>query len=191
MMQGYLPGFFIGIPLADAVGRVRQQFYSCAAVTVIYAIWAGLSTPAVHTGTAGLMAMFALSQLIICLGPNCTTFLLPSEVFPTRVRSTAHGISAAVGKCGAVLTAFAFGTVTTAIGLPGVLGLFSGIMGLATALTLLIPETRGRTLSDIEQGLHSRSFLFNWTNKAKRSSAVAAAPVEELSQEESIHKFVK
>lgn len=100
------------------------------------------------------MAIFALSQFVICMGPNCTTFLLPSEVFPTRVRGTAHGLSAACGKCGAIITAFAFGQVTNAIGLPGVLGLFSGIMGLAAAFTLLIPETRGMSHSDIEGGLH-------------------------------------
>lgn len=50
----------------------------------------------------------------------------PAEVFPTGVRGTAHGISAAAGKCGAILTSFAFGTVEDAISLEGVLGLFSG-----------------------------------------------------------------
>ncbi|KAJ6442371.1 inorganic phosphate transporter (predicted) [Purpureocillium lavendulum] len=152
--KGYLPGFFIGIPLADAIGRVRQQFYPSVAVCILYAIWAGISAPSVHTSSGGLLAMFAVSQLMLCLGPNCTTFLLPSEVFPTRVRGTAHGISAAVGKSGAVLTAFAFGTITKRIGLAGVLGLFSGIMGLTAAVTLLIPEPKGKSLADIERGAH-------------------------------------
>ncbi len=100
------------------------------------------------------MTMFTLCQLVICIGPNCTTFLIPSEVFPTRVRGTAHGISAAAGKCGAVLTAFAFGTVTDRIGLPGVLGLFSGLMALTAGITLMIPVTRGRSVDEIEEGVH-------------------------------------
>ena len=33
-------------------------------------------------------------------GPNATTWLLPGEVFPTDIRATCHGISAAVGKVG-------------------------------------------------------------------------------------------
>ncbi len=99
------------------------------------------------------MVICGLSQLVACVGPNCTTFLLPCEVFPARVRGTAHGISAAIGKCGAVLTAFAFGTVTQKIGLPGVLGLFSVTMALTAAATLLIPEPGGKTLDDIETGL--------------------------------------
>lgn len=36
-------------------------------------------------------------------GPNTTTFVVPGEVFPTRYRSTAHGISAASGKFGAII----------------------------------------------------------------------------------------
>ena len=94
--------------------------------------------------------MFTLSQFTLNIGPNATTFLIPAEVFPTRVRGTAHGISAAAGKCGAVLTAFAFGSVEDAIGLSGVLGIFSGVMGLTAMVTLWIPETKGRTLAEIE-----------------------------------------
>jgi PHS family inorganic phosphate transporter-like MFS transporter len=96
-------------------------------------------------------SQFALSQFLLTVGPNCTTFLIPVEVFPTRVRGTAHGISAASGKCGAILTSFAFGTVEDAIGLEGVLDLFSGIMLLTALVTLLIPETKNRTLEDIEK----------------------------------------
>ena len=36
-------------------------------------------------------------------GPNTTTFVIPGEIFPTRYRSTAHGISAGSGKLGAII----------------------------------------------------------------------------------------
>jgi PHS family inorganic phosphate transporter-like MFS transporter len=87
------------------------------------------------------------------MGPNCTTFLIPVEVFPTRVRGTAHGIAAASGKAGAVVTAFSFAQLTDAIGLPAVLGILAGVMVLCALCTLLIPETKGRSLDEIEQGL--------------------------------------
>lgn len=74
-------------------------------------------------------------------------------MFPTRVRSTAHGISAASGKAGAVLTTFAFGSITNAIGVRGVLGILSGVIFLTALLTLMIPETKGRTLEEIENGV--------------------------------------
>lgn len=37
---------------------------------------------------------------------NTTTFVIPGEVFPTSVRATCHGASAAAGKVGAVIGAF-------------------------------------------------------------------------------------
>lgn len=97
------------------------------------------------------MVIFALSQLLLTVGPNCTTFLIPAEVFPTRVRGTAHRISAAAGKYGAIMTAFAFGSVEDVIGLGGVLGLFLGIMLLTALVTLLIPETKNQTLEGVEK----------------------------------------
>ncbi|KAJ5094277.1 hypothetical protein N7456_010138 [Penicillium angulare] len=150
---GYLPGFYVGIFLPDRIGRVPQQLYTCGMVCIMYAIWAGISSPGAHTFTGGLMAIFAISQFLLTSGPNLTTFLIHAEVFPTRVRGTAHGISAAAGKCGAILTAFAFGSVEDAIGLSGVLGLFSGVMLLNTLVTLLIPESKEHTLYGIENGV--------------------------------------
>ncbi|KAF2164026.1 hypothetical protein M409DRAFT_57122 [Zasmidium cellare ATCC 36951] len=147
---GYLPGFYVAIFLPDIIGRVRQQFYSSIVVCILYAIWAGVTN---HVSTGGLIAIFTISQFVLNLGPNATTFLIPVEVFPTRVRGTAHGIAAASGKAGAVLTAFAFGTITEKIGLSGVLGLFSGIMALCAAVTLLIPETKDKSIEEIEAGV--------------------------------------
>jgi MFS transporter, PHS family, inorganic phosphate transporter len=87
------------------------------------------------------------------MGPNCTTFLLPVELFPTRVRGTAHGIAAASGKAGAVVTAFSFAQLTDKIGLSAVLGILAGIMALCALCTLLIPETKGKSLDEIEGGV--------------------------------------
>jgi PHS family inorganic phosphate transporter-like MFS transporter len=151
------------------LGRTRQQFYTCIIVAILYAVWAGVTN---NTSVGGLMTVFTLSQLFLNMGPNCTTWLIPVEVFPTCVRGTAHGISAAAGKCGAILTSFAFGTVTDRIGLPGVLGLFAGIMVLNALVTFMIPETRGMTIDDIENEVHFAQHraldIFTWPGAWKR-----------------------
>lgn len=87
------------------MGRKNQQFILSLAVAVIYAIRAGVTNKA---NTGGLMFLFTISQLVLNAGPNSTTFLLPSELFPTRLRGSAHGLAAASGKAGALLTSFAF-----------------------------------------------------------------------------------
>lgn len=49
--------------------------------------------------------IYFLSSFFTQFGPNTTSFLLAAEVYPTSVRATAHGVSAATGKLGALLPA--------------------------------------------------------------------------------------
>ena len=45
----------------------------------------------------------------------------PAEVFPTRFRASAHGMSAACGKAGAIISALAFNSLSKSVGTPVVL----------------------------------------------------------------------
>jgi PHS family inorganic phosphate transporter-like MFS transporter len=91
-------------------------------------------------------------------GPNTTTFIVPGECFPTRYRSTSHGISAASGKIGSIIAQGAIsplrvrGKPTTANPSPWlnhVMQIFSAFMFAGIFTTLLIPETKRRTLEDL------------------------------------------
>lgn len=59
-----------------------------------------------QTKPGGFIVCFAFLQLFFNFGANTTTFIVPAEAFPTRVRGAAHGISAASGKIGAVSPLF-------------------------------------------------------------------------------------
>lgn len=48
--------------------------------------------------------IYVFSQIVCNIGPNTTVFVIPAEVFPTRIRSTAYGLSAAIGKLGAAIS---------------------------------------------------------------------------------------
>ena len=61
------------------------------------------------------------------------------------------GIAAASAKAGAVVTALFFAQLNDAIGLNAVLEILAGMMALCALSTLLIPETKGRSLDEIEQ----------------------------------------
>lgn len=60
---------------------------------------------------AGFLALLLITSFFQNCGPNTTTFVIPGEMFPTRYRSTAHGISAACGKAGAILSQFALARI--------------------------------------------------------------------------------
>ena len=100
--------------------------------------------------------------------------MIPGEVFPTRYRSTAHGISAASGKFGAVIAQVGFQRMKNIGGtnaflkhmyvfftssllpqslflipaLPS-LELFAFFMLTGIFSTLLLPETKGKSLEDL------------------------------------------
>lgn len=88
-------------------------------------------------------------------GPNTTTFIIPGEVFPTRYRSTAHGICAASGKLGAIIAQVGFSRLINIGGkgkfLPHILEIFALFMLTGVFSTLLLPETKNRSLEDLSQ----------------------------------------
>jgi hypothetical protein len=63
-------------------------------------------TTKAHIGA--FQTMYFLSSFFNQFGPNSTTFLVAAEVYPTPVRATAHGVSAAAGKLGALTAAVVF-----------------------------------------------------------------------------------
>lgn len=81
-------------------------------------------------------------------GPNCTTFLIPAEVFPTSMRPLCHGISASAGKLGALVASIMFNFVGERE-----LFLLSGYASFAASLItfLTIPETTTLDLYEIDK----------------------------------------
>ncbi len=95
------------------------------------------------------MAILGLSYFFIQFGPNMTTFVLPSEVFPVSMRTTGHGIAAGIGKLGAFVGVFLVPVLQDHIGLRGLLAV-AGVSAVAGfAVTGLLPEPAGRTLEDV------------------------------------------
>ena len=49
------------------------------------------------------ITLYILCQMCFYFGPNGLTFIIPAELFPTKYRTTCHGLSAASGKFGSVI----------------------------------------------------------------------------------------
>ena len=108
--------------------------------------------PALTQHVAPFLAILGLSYFFIQFGPNMTTFVLPSEVFPVSVRTTGHGMAAGIGKLGAFVGVFLVPVLQDHIGLRGLLGVAGAAALLGFAVTTLLPEPAGRTLEDLSDG---------------------------------------
>jgi len=94
--------------------------------------------------------LYGLTFFFSNAGPNTTTFILPSEAFPTEIRASCHGMSAAAGKLGAVLGATAMGPILTNVGIAAVLYICGAISLLGAILTFFcVQETMGKSLDEI------------------------------------------
>ena len=99
-------------------------------------------------GVHAFQAMYFLSSFFNQFGPNAVTFLVAAEVFPTSVRATAHGFSAAWGKLGALLATVVYNYIDTQQKF-----YFVPWFGLAGMLVtwLFLPDTTGLDLKEQER----------------------------------------
>ena len=104
-----------------------------------------------YTSTKGIkafQAMYFLSSFFNQFGPNAVTFLVAAEVYPTPIRATAHGFSAACGKLGALTAAVLYNYIDTQKKFHVVP--WFGLIGMLLTL-LFLPDTTGLDLKEQER----------------------------------------
>ncbi|CAN6318294.1 unnamed protein product [Urochloa humidicola] len=160
---GTVPGYWFTVALIDVVGRFAIQLLGFFMMTVFML---GLAIPYHHWTTPGnhigFVVMYAFTFFFANFGPNSTTFIVPAEIFPARLRSTCHGISAAAGKAGAIIGAFGFLYAAqnqdkskadhgypAGIGVRNSLFVLAGVNMLGFLLTFLVPESKGKSLEEM------------------------------------------
>ena len=169
-----VPGYWVTVALVDIIGRWAIQMIGFFFMTLFMFILTfqyynlrGQPCPKDPSSFCGgdhtaFLALYALTFFFSNFGPNVTTFIIPAELFPARLRSTCHGISAASGKAGAIVGAFGFlyaaqsqvegqqdNGYPTGIGLKNSFLLLSIINAVGFFCTFLVPETKGRSLEDL------------------------------------------
>jgi MFS family permease len=139
-----LPGYLLGIIWMDRIGHRRLQLLGFAIMAACFAVLA--IVPGMTTMVAPFVLVYGVSYFFTEFGPNMTTFVIPSEVFPVAMRATGHGIAAGVGKFGAFIGVFLFPVLQSSLGLRGTLLLTAVVSGLGFALTRVLPEPSGTSL---------------------------------------------
>ncbi len=152
-----LPGYLLAIAWLDRIGHRRLQLVGFAVMAACFAVIAAV--PGMTTAVAPFLLVYGVSYFFTEFGPNMTTFVIPSEVYPVSMRATGHGISAGVGKLGAFIGVFLFPVLQTSLGLRGTLLLTAAVSAAGFALTRVLPETSQLSLEDMHtvtaRGVHT------------------------------------
>jgi len=150
-----LCGYYLASFLIDNkfVGRKRMQQFGFFMDFILFVV------PAFHyhyyafekPHIGAFQAMYFLSSFFNQFGPNSTTFLVAAEVYPTPVRASAHGFSAAVGKLGALTAAVMYNYISTQEKFYVVP--WFGLAGMIFT-ALFLPDTTGLDLKEQERRFH-------------------------------------
>ncbi|KAK9914413.1 hypothetical protein M0R45_038194 [Rubus argutus] len=104
-MFGTFPGYWFTVLFIEKIGRFKIQLIGFFMMSVFMFI-IGVKYFELREHADIFATLYGLTFFFANFGPNSTTFVLPAELFPTRLRSTCHAISAASGKAGAMVGAF-------------------------------------------------------------------------------------
>ena len=142
------PGYAVAALTMDRLGRKTIQVLGFGMMAVTFSLLALI--PNLQKMVIPFLIIYGFSFFFTEFGPNATTFVYPSEIFPVRVRTTGHGITAAMGKLGGFFGVFAFPFLLHWKGLLGAesAATIASLLGLVVTVTML-PETKGKSLEEI------------------------------------------
>jgi MFS transporter, PHS family, inorganic phosphate transporter len=144
------PGYAVAALTMDRLGRKTIQGLGFAMMAVTFGLLALI--PNIEKLVWPFVLIYGLSYFFTEFGPNATTFVYPSEIFPVKVRTTAHGIAAALGKIGGFVGVFTFPFLLHWNGLPAAEGAAAIVSALGLIVTVfLLPETKGKSLEELSE----------------------------------------
>nr|B2CPI5.1 RecName: Full=Low affinity inorganic phosphate transporter 3; Short=PhPT3; Short=PhPht1;3; AltName: Full=Arbuscular mycorrhiza-induced phosphate transporter PT3; Short=AM-induced phosphate transporter PT3; AltName: Full=H(+)/Pi cotransporter PT3 [Petunia x hybrida]ACB37440.1 phosphate transporter 3 [Petunia x hybrida] len=181
-----VPGYWFTVAFIDKMGRFAIQLMGSFFMTVFMF---ALAIPYDHwtkkENRIGFVIMYSLTFFFANFGPNATTFVVPAEIFPARLRSTCHGISAAAGKAGAIVGAFGFlyaaqstdpkkvdAGYPTGIGVKNALIVLGCVNFLGMLSTLLVPESKGKSLEEMSKENEGEEENYGTETKGENAQTV-------------------
>lgn len=142
---------FVAIMSVDRVGRRPLILFGTAGL-VVSLTWIGLSF--LFNVTSGWLVLAPILMFIACfafsLGP--LPWIIISEIFPTRIRGRAMSVGTFTIWVGCLGVAQTFPSLLNGLGPSPTFWLYAVLVFPAIPVTLLLlPETKGRTLEEIEE----------------------------------------
>jgi len=143
---------FVAIGTVDKFGRKVLMLIGAAGLALTY----GIIGYTFHRGTSGFAVVFltvtAIAFYSFSLAP--VTWVLLSEIFPNRIRGAAMSISVFALWVGCFTLSYSFPMLNKGLGSAKTFWLY-GLICLAGFIFIwvVLPETKGKTLEDIEREL--------------------------------------
>jgi MFS family permease len=143
---------FVALGFVDRIGRRPLMLLGCAGIGISHLLIGFVYRAHVAGWPVLLLTLCAIGCYAMSLAP--VTWVLISEIFPNRIRGAAVSVAVSALWIASFILTFTFPLILGTIGSAGAFWLYSGICLCGFAfIWCCVPETKGRTLEQIEQEL--------------------------------------
>jgi sugar porter (SP) family MFS transporter len=150
----------VGMALVDRIGRRRLLRTGVAIMTMGLVALALTVSIAGLSPTTGLIAFGCVAVYIAAVAASLdvVVFIIPSEIYPLRVRGTAMSLTLFSNWGMGFVVSLTFLPLLQSLGTAGTFWLYAALCATLVAFTAeFIPETKGRSLEQIEIELQRRA----------------------------------
>ncbi len=140
----------IALSIMDRIGR-RTLLTSSASVMCAALLLLVFQLHRAHTDFVLVVGSTMLYTAAFSIGLGPGAWLYIAEIFPTNVRGRAMSIATAILWASCILVSNTFLTMVRALGPGGAFSVYASICAFAALFFSRLPETRGRSLEEIEQ----------------------------------------
>ncbi|OQS04461.1 inorganic phosphate transporter [Thraustotheca clavata] len=155
-----LPGYYVAVYFINRLGRRKMQLQGFFFMTLLFLILSG-TWESLQSNVTMFIILYGLALFFSNFGPNTSTFVLPTEMFPTPIRARCHGFSAAMGKLGAAIGSYGFATQGQDLG--ATFGAFAFFCILSIPLTWYCTFDNANPLAEGDAEFDRRLRIFNGT----------------------------
>jgi len=142
--------------IVDRVGRRPMMLFGCIGIGLSHLLSAMAYHARWHSSAILVLTLSAIACYALTLAP--VTWVLISEIFPNRIRSQAVSVAVCALWVASFVLTYTFPLINRKLGSSGTFLGYGGICILGAIFVLaFVPETKGRTLEEIEASVLSPS----------------------------------
>ncbi|QLG70991.1 hypothetical protein HG535_0B00280 [Zygotorulaspora mrakii] len=157
-----IPGVFVGAYLCDKIGRKYTLMFGFCGY-LIFGLIIGCAYDQLKNITALFIVFYGLMNCLANAGPGDMLGVTSSESFPTAVRGTLYGLSAAIGKVGAVAGTESFQPIRDRLGprFTFIIAAACGVVGILFTY-FCIPHSKELDLMELDIKFHNYLVQNGW-----------------------------